>query len=368
VVGSPAIVKRVAKLTPTARPEVAKAFAAAGDSTAQLALFATTDTRKVLEENMPKLPPQLGGGSIKVLTGGLQWAVVRVDTNPNVELHVIVQAADAAAAKALLGLVIQAYKALGEDKDAKPILKDFPGLAEKLTPKVDDNRLVLDLNEDTLVSFVKPAIIKIREAAFRMQSSNNLKQLLLAMHNYHDTAGTFPAQANFSKDGKPLLSWRVHLLPYIEEAPLYKQFHLDEPWDSEHNKALIKKMPKVFMSSENAKLAEEGRTTYLGVAHKSAMFTGDKNGVRITDVTDGTANTIFIVDADDKEAVIWTKPDDLKLDPKDPKKGISARFAKGFLAALVDGEVRMLPHTISMETLNALFTRNGGEVVEIPDK
>ena len=86
------------------------------------------------------------------------------------------------------------------------------------------------------------------DAARRAQSMNNLKQFALAMHNYHDTNGKFPAASSFDKDGKPLLSWRVHVLPYLEQAELYKQFHLDEPWDSEHNKKLIEKMPNVLAS------------------------------------------------------------------------------------------------------------------------
>src|SRR5688572_9177285 len=78
----------------------------------------------------------------------------------------------------------------------------------------------------------------VKLAAARQQSSNNLKQLALALHNYHDTIGKMP-QDIVDKDGKPLLSWRVHLLPYMEEDHIYKQFKLDEPWDSTTNKALL---------------------------------------------------------------------------------------------------------------------------------
>jgi hypothetical protein len=366
VVGDAETLKRLAKLKPTARPEIAKAFAAAGDGTAQLALFTAPDTRKVIEELLLKLPAQLGGGSIQVLTRGLQWLAVRIDTSPNVEIHLTAQAADNSAAKALVGLLDKAVKFVREDQDFQVLLKDIP--AEKLTPKVDDNRLALDLSEETLVSFAKPAVVKIREAAFRMQSSNNLHLILLAMHNYHDAAGRLPAQANFSNNGKPLLSWRVHLLPYVEEGNLYQQFRLDEPWDSEHNKALIKKIPRVFVSSQDPKLAEEGKTTYLGVAGKSGIFTGDAKGLRFTDVTDGLSNTIFLIDADDKEAVIWTKPDDFKPDPKDPKKGLSTRFANRFLVGIGDGSVRSLPATIDKATLGLLFMCNSGRPKEIPEK
>src|SRR5438093_7201056 len=89
----------------------------------------------------------------------------------------------------------------------------------------------------------KPAA---NEKEARQTSVNNLKQLALAMHNYHDTYGHLPPAALKNKKGKPLLSWRVALLPFVEEDKLYKEFRLDEPWDSAHNKKLLAKMPKLF--------------------------------------------------------------------------------------------------------------------------
>jgi Protein of unknown function (DUF1559) len=367
VIGDEATLKRLKKLTPTARPEIAKAFGAGGDGAVHFAAFATTDTRKVVEEMLPNLPQQLGGGSIKVLTRGLQWATLKIEFEPNLNVLGIVQTPDNASAKELLALLQTAFTQLSKDKETQAIVRSLPLLEESLMPKVEDDRLVLKLDEKTIASTVKPAVEKVRAAAFRMQSTNNLKQLTLAMHNYHDTTGAFPAVANFDEKGNALLSWRVHVLPYIDQVQLYKEFHLDEPWDSAHNLPLAKKMPKVFASSQNGKLAEEGKTTYLGIVHKSAMFTGDKKGVKIGEVTDGTSNTLFIVDADDDHAVTWTKPEDLKLDPKDPQKGLKGRFGSSFLAAFVDGSVRQLPKTISKETLNALFTRNGGEALEPPE-
>jgi hypothetical protein len=279
-----------------------------------------------------------------------------------------VQGADKDAAKALSELLAKAYKVVSEQKELEPILKAFPKLFDILAPKVEGDRLVLKLDEKTLVTTLVPVIEEIRLAAFQMRCTNNLKQILLAMHNYHDVYGTLPAVGNFDKNGKPLLSWRVHILPFIEQQQLYQEFHLDEPWDSEHNKPLIKKMPKVFSSSLNPKLLEAGKTTYVGLVGDLTMFNGTKAGVKLVDVTDGTSNTIMIVDADDDMGVIWTKPDDPKLDHKDPKKGLTGRFRKGFLIAFADGSVHLLPKTITKETLNALFTKNGGEVVEIPDR
>jgi hypothetical protein len=194
-----------------------------------------------------------------------------------------------------------------------------------------------------------------------IQASNNLKKIALALHNYHDTMGTFPAVANFDKNNKPLLSWRVLLLPYLEQLPLYNEFHLDEPWDSEHNKKLIERMPAVYACPGGKKFKD--KTNYLAPVGKRTAFTGEAKGTRIANFTDGLSNTILVVEANDNQAVIWTKPDDLPYDPKAPAKGLGGHYEGGFLAAFADGSVHFLRNTIAREKLQALFTRDGGEVV-----
>src|SRR5207248_5784084 len=97
-----------------------------------------------------------------------------------------------------------------------------------------------------LASAYATAVVRVQQAAAAAQSTNNLKQIALAAHAYHDVNGTFPPAATCDKKGKPQLSWRVLVLPYIEQDNLYKQFKLDEPWDSDNNKKLIAKMPPVY--------------------------------------------------------------------------------------------------------------------------
>jgi len=198
----------------------------------------------------------------------------------------------------------------------------------------------------------------------RTQSMNNLKQIALAMHVHYDAYRQLPARANFAKDGKPLLSWRVHILPFIEQNALYKQFNLDEPWDSPTNKKLIARIPPTYVSPLS-KAGKDGKTTYLAVTGKGSIFDGVK-GLRFTDVTDGTSNTIMIVEANDTKAVFWTQPEDFPIDAKEPLAGLVREEMKGFLAAFADGSVRMLSATIRPATLHALFTRSGGEIVD-PD-
>jgi hypothetical protein len=201
-------------------------------------------------------------------------------------------------------------------------------------------------------------------------ATSNLKAVGIAMcllqYGLSDDRRYLPV-ANFDKQNKPLLSWRVHLLRHIPEegVKLYQEFHLDEPWDSDHNKKLIAKMPDIYRPA-NPKLAAEGKTTFLAPVHKDAMFTGAKQGVRGQDVTDEPRQTILLVDVDDDAAVIWTKPDDLLLDPKDPHKNLGARYDGNFQLLFLDGSVRTVDKKIDRAKLWALFTRAGGEKVTVP--
>src|SRR5262249_44451419 len=155
------------------------------------------------------------------------------------------------------------------------------------------------------------------------------------------------------------------LLPFLDQEALYKEFRLDEPWDSEHNQKLIKKMPKVFASSPDPKLAAEGKTTYVVPAGPGTAFDG-KKGRKITEVTDGTSNTLLVVDVDDDQAVPWTKPEDWKFDPKAPAKGLRKHEGKRFLFLFMDGSVRTVDATVDPKTIAALVTPDGGEVINLP--
>jgi hypothetical protein len=211
-------------------------------------------------------------------------------------------------------------------------------------------------------AFVDAAAAQVREAAKRIGSVNNLKQLTLATVNYADAnGGSLPPQAVFGADGKPLLSWRVLILPYLDQDALYKEFHLDEPWDSDHNKKLLAKMPPAFaMPGAPAGTTE---TYYQAFAGPRAFFEGKQRLRYPASFTDGTSNTIMYVEA--ARTVPWTKPEDLPFDP-DPKKPLpklGGHFRGGFNASMCDGSVRFLRKTISDATLRAAITRDGGEVL-----
>jgi hypothetical protein len=203
---------------------------------------------------------------------------------------------------------------------------------------------------------------KAPQAPASTQGAVNLRQIAAAMLRYHDEHRTFPAAYTIDKQGKPLLSWRVRLLPLLEHAELYKQFHLDEPWDSEHNRKLIEKMPEVY-GAPASRLSEKSRTTYVVPVGKETAFPG-ANALGANDIRDGCANTIMAVKVNDDHAVIWTKPEDLPFDAASPAEGPTALPREGFWVVLCDGSVRWIPKDFDPKYLHAAFTRAGGETIE----
>lgn len=208
-----------------------------------------------------------------------------------------------------------------------------------------------------------PAVQKLRLAAARAQSMNNLKQIALALHSHHDVYKSFPAAAICDKDGKPLLSWRVAILPFIEEATLYNEFKLDEPWDSAHNRKLIPRMPKVYVVPAAPAMPNE--TYYRVFVGNGAVFDPTK-GTSFNQITDGTSNTILCFEA--RQSVTWTKPDDLSFDEQKPLPKFADFYGSGtFLAAFCDGAVHTLRSNIGEAAMRAYITRAGGEAVAPPD-
>jgi hypothetical protein len=203
--------------------------------------------------------------------------------------------------------------------------------------------------------FLKPQM-----AAARAQSTNNLKQIGLALHNYHDTNGVLPAAAIVDKKGKPLLSWRVAILPFIDQNNLYKQFHLDEPWDSEHNKKLAETVVKLYQLPYGE--SKPGYTHYRSFVGNGAAFEPIQ-GLKLSQFTDGTSNTLFVVEA--AEGVPWTKPDEIEFDPAKPMLK-HLRFEKGRCCILMcDGSVRAVSDKLKDSVLKLLIQRDDGQ--PIPD-
>jgi hypothetical protein len=180
------------------------------------------------------------------------------------------------------------------------------------------------------------------------------------MHAYHDEHGTFPPAVVYGEKG-PLYSWRVLLLPYMEQCELYDEFHRDEAWDSPHNLPLLKRRPMGYAppGSKNSS-APEGYTFVQVFIGKGAAFERPTN--LKDDFPDGTSNTLLIVEGG--PPVPWTKPEDIAFELDRPLPELATVFKDMFRVAYADGSVRQISKGMDPAVLRALVTRNGGEEFE----
>jgi hypothetical protein len=354
--------ERLRKLKAAARPDLEPAFAAVPGAALQVALVPSADQRRVASEMLPTLPKELGGGPGSVVTKDIRWVALGADTKPKMAVRVVVKTEDSAASAAVAAVINHGLDALSKDPGTRVVVSKLDDMVAAVRPKVVEDRLTISVDETLpgLVDELGKAATKAQGAAGRTKSSNNLKQIALAWHNFASANGKFPEDIK-SKDGKSLLSWRVAILPYLEQDALYKEFKLDEPWDSDHNKPLMEKLPDVLRSP--AQKVGDWKTTYLsptgmaGKAHIGVL------GVKFQDITDGTSNTFLVVETNDDSAVAWTKPDDLAVNPRDPLKGLIGHYEQGFLAAFADGSVRFINRGAGQMNILGMFTRDGGEVI-----
>jgi prepilin-type N-terminal cleavage/methylation domain-containing protein len=213
-----------------------------------------------------------------------------------------------------------------------------------------------------LIALLLPAVQQAREAARRSQCENNLMQIGLALHHYHEAFGSFPPAYVADENGKPMHSWRVLILPFLEQNALYDQYDFSEPWDGPTNSRLLESRPSVYACPSHSGATVE--TAYLAVSGEQTVLAGPQ-AISLSDITDEFWNTVLVVEAS-RAAVPWMKPDDL-----DPATIVSIGNPPGFASDHVgginvlmgDGAVLFISQSILPDTLKALFTRDGGEVV-----
>jgi type II secretory pathway pseudopilin PulG len=211
-----------------------------------------------------------------------------------------------------------------------------------------------------LLALLLPAVQAAREAARRAQSSNNLKQIALALHNYHDTYNTFPPAVVTDDNGKPLYSGRVLLLPFLGQSALHSQFDLTQPWDSATNSRLAQTPIVQFM--DPSAIAAAGRTDYLFVTGKGTIFE-DGQTTKIQDILDGTSNTIMLIEVKNS-GISWAEPKDIDLTKATALP--PGNHPGGNLSAFADGSTRFLPKSMAPGVLQSIISKGGGEVVTPP--
>ena len=219
-------------------------------------------------------------------------------------------------------------------------------------------------------NFLLSEIRKARDLGRKPQCKTHLKQLGLALHNYHDEYGCFPPAFVADELGRPMHSWRVLLLPYLDQAPLYNQYRFDEPWDGPNNRRLADRMEEFFSCPVTPAMRDPSEpcfTSYVAVVGPETAWPGT-NSVSIKDIKDGMANTLLLVEVANS-GIQWMEPRDLHVLQMAPSinskagQGISSRHPGGVYVLLADGAVRFEEESLSPQTIRALLTIDGGEKV-----
>jgi hypothetical protein len=211
---------------------------------------------------------------------------------------------------------------------------------------------------------VTPPVVNLkRNAVARTGTGSKLGEVFKALELYaNDNNGKYPPPYTKSAQGSPLLSWRVLILPYIEQQNLFNKFNQNEPWDGPTNKPLLSFMPKMYLSSGNYDVNTAFKTTFLAPVAKETIFS-PAGGVTKNSVSDGLSNTILIADVDDDFATEWTRPVDLNVNAQNPALGLTASNPAGFMALFCDGSRKVVPNR-PYPNVWAMFTIGGGEQIK----
>lgn len=210
----------------------------------------------------------------------------------------------------------------------------------------------------------------------RAQTLNNLKQLALAMHNFHDVYGHFPKAVSTARDvgrqSDTPHSWRIDLLPFLGAADLYQQYKMDEAWDGPNNKRLLDRMPAVFRSPYDD--PKSMNTAYAVLVGNGTVFEPEPRfsrepykpykGVKISEITDGTSNTVLVVEA--RRNCPWMKPEDIPFDADKPVPELGGFVDNKFAAVMADGRACIFERSKVEDILNWMIRRNDAHPIQIP--
>ncbi len=225
-----------------------------------------------------------------------------------------------------------------------------------------ENAIAYSQDQPQLIITVTRPEFPLEVERARAQSIDNLQRIAAALEAYSQSTRTYPPLASRDAEGRPLLSWRVHLLPQLGYANLYRQFRLTEPWDSAYNRQLIAQIPPVYMSPERF----DEKTNYLAVAGRDRAFFGTipRSPEEFEDPRDAT---LVVLEVDDAASVPWTQPIDYAPPSSAPRTSAGHLRADGLFAILATHQVTRVPSTASDFDLAAMFSIDGGEQLPIQD-
>jgi hypothetical protein len=372
------------------RPDIAEAFQAVENAPIKLVMAMPEFARKVIKETRPQLPSPFDKLDIVTPLSGLRWAAIGIEPATSVMNVTAAMTSELAAQNTLQSLqeavplildgVPTSFSIFGsgllsvsQPEFKETLLKNQDRIRALVIPKVEGKNLTVRWEKPqfeemfNLASpFLKELTTNEHDRIKRQPCSTQIRILLLSLHTHHDSQGKFPPPFTVDAKGKPLHSWRVLVLPYIEQYELYKKIRLDEPWDSTHNKQFHDQMPTMFRCPACTLGDPKRDTVYCMVVGEETIGVPNGKGISWDKITDGTSNTIALVER--KTPVCWMEPVDVLqehayLGVNKHELGIGSEHLGGVIAGLCDGSVYFMKEDIDHKWLKALLTKAGGENV-----
>lgn len=352
IIGNTERVKKLLDFGLDKRDDVDQLLALTRGHQVTLGIAPSKDHLKVLRQAMPILPPPLNTLDGISMADGLRQIVFTVDSLDveNFQANLTIHSENAEACAAVAKELGKAFDSIaaGEPQLPDGLNQFIVQLANGFEVTQSENSIVIEARTEQLVMVREafaPLMARAAKASARTMMANKIRQLAISFHNWADShKGVLPAWAITDEEGKPLLSWRVQILPLIGQSELYEKFHLDEPWDSPHNIKLVTEMPDLYApeggwigESISQQLRSDGKTMFA-IPRGEGMF-GHPEGRRFREITDGTSNTIMILTTAPKNAVVWTKPFDVNIDGQSPKSKLLFDEVSLILTVFADGSI-----------------------------
>jgi len=347
----------------TKRTDIVQSFDAMGSLPFGAMLFPSKDNPLDLGKIFPFLKKANGKegeasgilNGLKLVTLGIYldpWRIEMVIQTENSELANDLQKSILKAIQSIPDLVQAQVEEVGKD----PVFKALAAMVKSVS--IMDDKVTIVITDFDPYFEIAARINEQNQAKVAAASSmNKVKNIATALLAYHKDKGKFPPAATLSKEGKPLLSWRVQILPYLGHNFLYKQFRQNEPWDSEHNKKLIRRIPPSFRESQEN--LDKGTTPFQAPVGLATIFSPGGTGTNSIQIINELSNTIMLVKVPEDKTAIWTKPEDWEIDISLPAKDLLKGFTNAIVFACADGEVKAIPLKEAEEKIKSMLVIDG---------
>ena len=346
--------------------QLASAIEKAGDAPIRFCFVLTDDQKRALVELNPKA---FAAGSIGSAASIENLQSISIAIVPGQQIKVWVTATSPESITAMAGKASRSIIAISNMPALKQNLGKFSQwlatLPEQVTP--EGSVAILDLSGEQFSNAIRgingPVYQMLRKQRYS-RTIAKLREVVIAFHNYHDANGNLPPSYSVNEAGKPLLSWRVLILPYLGEHSLFDKFNLDEPWDSDTNQLASEAIPSVFRWDWQS--ADDGQPLTTRIQALKGEGSAISNEPRkLSEIPDGTSSTIAVMEVASAKAVQWSKPVDFDSQQKDLIAGLVDEGSNGFWTGFCDASIHFIPKDMDPAKLRLVMLANDGERVDL---